>query len=97
MKRYNRNCRDANELALITHAKALGGEWWEDGPLDGWILHRGNWTPVEIKLPEREGSANEYTGAQQRFFRWCAERRAKWLTWRTVSDVERDLGARRVA
>lgn len=97
MKRYNRNTRDANELALITHAKALGGEWWEDGPLDGWTIHRGIWTPVEIKIPEREGIQGEYTSQQLRFFRWCSERRAKWFTWRTVADVERDLGARRAA
>jgi hypothetical protein len=97
MKRYNRNCRDANEAPLLAHALALGGEWWEDGPLDGWVLHRGVWTPTEIKIPEREGAINEYTPQQVRFFRWCSERRAKWFTWRTVSDVERDLGARRTA
>lgn len=97
MKRYNRNRRDANEDLLLKHALALGGECWEDGPLDGWILHRGVWIPTEIKIPEREGVTNEYTPQQLRFFRWCSERRAKWFTWRTVSDVERDLGARRTA
>lgn len=99
MKRYDRNRRDANELALITHAKALGAEWQEEGPLDGWvwISRHMSWMPVEIKMPEREGQKHEYTPAQLRFFRWCSERRAKWFTWRTVADVERDLGARRVA
>jgi hypothetical protein len=99
MKNYRRNRRDANELALITHAKALGGEWVEDPPLDGWvwISRHQAWMPVEIKIPEREGTANEYTSRQLRFFRWCSERRARWFTWRTVADVERDLGARRAA
>jgi hypothetical protein len=99
MKRYNRNNRDANEIALITHAKALGAEWQEEGPLDGWvwISRLERWMPVEIKIPEREGLKYEYTPAQQRFFRWCSERRAKWFTWRVLADVERDLGARRAA
>lgn len=99
MKRYNRNNRDANELALITHAKALGGEWFEEGPLDGWvwIARHQTWVPVEIKIPEREGLKGEFTPAQKRFARWCSERQAKSLIWRTVADVERDLGARRAA
>jgi hypothetical protein len=97
MKRYNRNRRDANENALVTHAKALGADWWEDGPLDGWVLQRGVWMPTEIKVPEREGTSDEYTSQQLRFFRWCSERRAKWFTWRTLSDVESALGARRTA
>jgi hypothetical protein len=97
MKRYDRNRRDGNEHALVAHARALGADWWEDGPLDGWTYQRGVWTPTEIKQPEREGLVGEYTSAQLRFFRWCSERRAKWFTWRVLGDVERDLGARRTA
>lgn len=97
MKRYNRNRRDANESTLVTHAKALGAQWLEEGPLDGWIHFRGVFTPTECKIPEREGASDEYTPAQLRFFRWCSEHRAKWFTWRTLEDVERDLGARRAA
>lgn len=97
MKRYNRNRRDTNESVLVTHAKALGADWWEDGPLDGWVIHRGAWMPTEIKIPAREGMADEYTPQQLRFFRWCSERRAKWFTWRTLTDVETSLGARRTA
>lgn len=97
MKRYNRNCRDANEKALVAHAQAMGCDWWEDGPLDGWAIHRGVWMPVEIKVPEREGTKGEYTPLQLRFFRWCSERRAGWWTWRTLTDVETSLGARRTA
>lgn len=94
MKRYNRNRRDANEQPLVKTAQQLGAQWWEDGPLDGWVLFRGVWTPCEIKIPEREGEADEYTPAQLRFFRWCSEHRAKWFTWRTDEDVLRDLGAK---
>jgi hypothetical protein len=97
MKRYNRNRRDGNESPLIAHAKALGADWWEDGPLDGWLIKSGVWMPVEIKRPEREGMSDEYTPQQLKFFRWCSERRAKWLTWRTLTDVESSLGARRTA
>lgn len=97
MKRYNRNRRDNNERPLVAHAERLGAHWLEDGPLDGWTYFRGIWTPTEIKDPAREGFADEYTPQQLRFFRWCSERRAKWFTWRTIEDVERDLGARRAA
>jgi hypothetical protein len=97
MKRYKSNPRDANENELVKHAKALGADWLAAPPLDGWALFRGVWMPVEIKIPEREGTPNEYTSAQLRFFRWCSERRAKWWTWRTLADVEKDLGARRAA
>jgi hypothetical protein len=95
VKRYNRNTRDANELALITVAKALGGEWLEEGPLDGWvwIARQRRWMPVEIKLPEREGQAHEYTPMQKRFFTWCRERCAPWFVWRTNADVIRDLSS----
>lgn len=94
MKRYNRNRRDANEVQLVKLAETLGAKWWEDGPLDGWVLFRGTWTPAEIKIPEREGTENEYTPQQLRFFRWCSENRGKWFTWRVDGDVLRDLGAR---
>lgn len=94
---YKKNNRDGNELPLIEHAQRLGARWRQGPPLDGWLLFRGSWLPVEIKLPEREGTANEYTALQKRFFTFCREYGGKWLTWRTKDDVERDLGARRVA
>lgn len=88
------NPRDANEQALLTTALTLGAQWLEQGPLDGWIFWRGQWLPVEIKLPEREATKHEYTPAQQRFFRWCRDRNARWLVWRTDADVIRDLSGR---
>lgn len=95
--RTRHNKRDANELPLIEHARRFGAQWRMGPPLDGWILWRGGWLPVEIKLPEREGHKREYTPAQQRFFTFCREYGGRWLTWRTEADVERDLGARRAA
>jgi hypothetical protein len=88
------NPRDANEQALLRVAERLGGAWLECGPLDGWIVWRGAWLPVEIKIPEREGLRHEYTAAQKRFFAWCVIRNARWLVWRTDADVLRDLGGK---
>jgi hypothetical protein len=67
------------------------------GPLDWWLLWRGQWVPVEIKDPNVEGRKNEFTPAQRRFFAFAREHGGKWLTWRTTEDVLRDLGARRTA
>jgi hypothetical protein len=96
MKRYNRNTRDANEQPLVQLSEGLGGWWREDGPLDGWVWipRQARWMPVEIKMPEREGTAHEYTPAQQRFFRWARERAAPWFVWRTEADVIRDIAGR---
>jgi hypothetical protein len=93
--RYDK--RDANEPQLVETALKFGARWRIGPPLDGWILWRGQWLPVEIKLPEREGTANEYTPLQKRFFAFCREFGGKWLTWRTDDDVIRDLGGRRAA
>lgn len=88
------NPRDANELPLIETARRLGAQWRQGPPLDGWIVWRGLWLPVEIKLPEREGTAHEYTPLQKRFFTFCRDYGGRWLTWRTDADVIRDLGGR---
>lgn len=94
MKPHRANPRDANEQALLDVSWQLGGHWCEAPPLDGWVWARGQWTPVEIKLPEREGLAHEYTPLQKRFFNWCRLHQARWWVWRTADDVIRDLGAR---
>lgn len=94
--RYDRNQRDANEKALLAVAARLGCAWREQGPLDGWVwvARQGRWMPVEIKIPEREGTRGEYTPAQRGFFRWCEQMQAPWWVWRTEQDVMRDLGAK---
>jgi hypothetical protein len=87
--------RDENEAALIKLAEQLGAHWWEGPPLDGRIFFRGICLgDVEIKMPEREGTAREYTALQQRYFTWCRLRNIKWHVWRTDSDVLALLGAR---
>ena len=96
-KRFSRNHRDTNEPPLLELAKRLGARWIEEGPLDGWIFFRGSWMPVEIKLPEREGLASEYTAHQKRFLSWCRGTGATVLLWRTEDDVIKSLGGRRTA
>lgn len=94
--RYSHNTRDANEAELVGLAARLGGAWREDGPLDGWIFvpRLARWMPVEIKRPEREGLADEYTKGQRQFIAWAKAHGAPWWVWRTSEDVLRDLGAR---
>lgn len=89
--------RDANEPALVALAQRLGAQWRNGPPLDGWILWRGLWLPVEIKLPEREGLKHEYTPLQKRFFTFCRDYGGKYFTWRCEDDIIRDLGGRRAA
>lgn len=88
--------RDGNDSELVAHALQLGGHFVRGGPLDGWcwVPRLALWRPVEIKRPEVEGQAHEYTPQQQRFMRWCRERGAPWWVWRTCDDVTRDLGGR---
>lgn len=94
MKPRYANPRDLNEQDLVKLAESLGGHWLQEGPLDGWVFVRGRWMPVEIKRPEREGLAHEYTPMQRRFFTWCRERGAPWWIWRTSADVIGYLGGR---
>lgn len=96
--RYAETHRDSNEPALVKIARQLGAGWYQSHPLDGWVLHRGVWLgPSEIKMPEREGLAHEYTPAQKRFLTWAIANRAPHFTWRTEEDVYKTLGARRSA
>lgn len=90
---------DANHLDLVAHAQGLGGYFVRVGPLEGWLWcpRLGMWRPVEIKIPAREGLANEYTPQQKRFMRWCLDHGAPWLVWRDRFDVETSLGAVRTA
>jgi hypothetical protein len=97
VNRYSHNQRDGNEAELLGLAERLGAHWLEAPPLDGWISWRGQWLPVEIKAPEREGLAHEYRPAQRRFFAWCKLHGARWLVWHSADDVLRDLCGRRAA
>ncbi len=89
--------RDTNENQLVSLAEQLGGMWEQTGPLDGWLLWRGVWTPVEIKRPDGpKGGRNHrhYTPAQVLFLGRCKERNAPVWTWRCERDVMACLGAR---
>jgi hypothetical protein len=87
---------DSNEEMLIEVAEKLGGRIMMCGPLDFWLWHPRLrcWFPVEVKRPEREGSARQYTKLQLRFFRWCQLNNAPWHIWRTEGDVLATLGAK---
>lgn len=81
--------RDTNENELVSLAEQLGGLWEQTPPLDGWLLWRGVWTPVEIKHGK-----NPYTESQVLFLARCKERNAPVWTWRTERDVMACMGAR---
>lgn len=87
--------RDSNEQALISLAERLG--WWLtklDTPCDFLGCRRGVWFPIEIKRPERENHADEFTPQQKIFHVDAFRRGARVLVWRTESDVMADSGAR---
>jgi hypothetical protein len=87
--------RDKNEDALVTLAERLGAHFWAGPPLDGQLFFRGCCLGnVEIKMPEREGGAREYTPQQKRYFTWASQRGIKWHVWRTNDDVLATLGAK---
>jgi hypothetical protein len=97
VNRYSQTTRDANEEVLLKVAEQLGAHWVQGPPLDGWVIWRGMWIPCEIKVPEREGHADEYTPAQLRFLRFCELHRGPHFIWRTPEDVIRSLSGQRSA
>lgn len=87
--------RDNNESELIKLAEQLG--WWmiplaEPWDWVGW--RRGQWLPIEIKNPDCEGHADEFTAKQRMHHTEAFKRGAKILIWRTADDVIRDSQAR---
>lgn len=81
--------RDANEPDLVTLAEGLGCTFEKIGPLDWWVGFRGSWLPLEIKTFE-----GTYTPKQVHFIARCKTRGLPVWTWRSESDVFRDLGVR---
>jgi hypothetical protein len=97
MKRYAAR-RDAVEPELVTLARSLG--WWLirlEEPCDWLACRRGVWYPLEIKNPESQGHADEFTPAQVIFHGDASARRAPVLIWRTADDVCRDSASKVVA
>ena len=78
-------------------------------PFDGWGWHPKwsnylrrdvnpglpacGFMPIEIKRPEREGHANEYTWRQKKVLHTLQIAGATWMTWREPADVYRAVGA----
>lgn len=89
--------RDANEKPLVNLAREIGAFWLYAGPFDGWACWRGRWLLVEVKNPNCEGHADEYTKDQVQMMIRLRERGIVWSVWRTENDVYRDLGVRRSA
>lgn len=87
--------RDNNESPLIRLAAQLG--WWliktnEPSDFIGW--RRGQWQLIEVKNPDCEGHADEFTAKQGIFHKDASNRGAKILIWRREADVLRDSNAR---
>ena len=90
-RRPQRHRKDKNEKPLLKLARAIGIQWFQAPPLDGWAWHMrlSAWYPVEVKDPKREGWVDEYTPAQRRFISMCEMTGAPYFTWRTDQDVMR--------
>lgn len=85
--RYNART-DANDTELVKLARRLGARVFRiRTPVDLMVLWRGQWHPVELKLPKKP-----YTTAQKGFLAEAHENGGKVWTWREESDVFRDLG-----
>lgn len=96
-KRPQRHRRDGNQSALVGVFEQLGGQWvpYANKPFDGWAYHaRFGYLPVEIKLEEREGHANEYTPRQQKLLHRMKAAGLPWLVWRTQADVVSSINRR---
>jgi hypothetical protein len=85
------NTRDDNEPDLVAVVERLGVNWWQGGPLDGWVNVLG-WIPVEIKNPDGK---DEYRPSQVRFIQLCLDRGWPVWTWRTEQDVIECVNTRR--
>lgn len=90
--------RDSNEEPLVQLAETLG--WWmhksqEIGDWTGW--RRGQWHVIEIKNPDQQGHADEFTPKQRLLHAEAHKRGARILVWRTKDDVFRDSNARATA
>lgn len=87
--------RDNNDPELVTFARRIG---WELFPVkeycDYFGLRRGVWYAVEIKNPDCEGHADEFTRDERNFMAKVAACGGRILLWRTKDDVLRDSNAR---
>lgn len=87
--RYNH--RDANEAEIVKVIGQLGIEWYEGGPLDGWVW-LGQWTPVEIKTAK-----GKLTVGQKEFISRCNMTDRQYRIWRTPLEAIESVQAYRRA
>ncbi len=87
--------RDNNEPELVKFAARLGWRLWKTHEPADWIgLREGRWYLIEIKNPDCEGHADEYTPAQVIFHGDVKNCGGRILVWRTIDDVIRDSQAK---
>lgn len=87
--------RDDNEPELVKLASRLGWRFWKLHEPSDWLsLRRGVWHVIEIKNPNCEGHADEYTYDQRKFRAEVFACGGRLVTWRTKDDVFRDSNAR---
>jgi hypothetical protein len=90
--------RDVNDSELKVFAERVGWKLWKlDTPCDYLGLRRGVWWPIEIKDPDKEGHADEFTYDQRKFMAETFACGGRVLVWRTKEDVMRDSNARTTA
>lgn len=75
------NHRDANERTIILALESLGIEWYEGGPLDGWIF-LDRWIPVEIKT-----ETGTLTAGQTAFIARCELDGRPYRLWRNANQA----------
>jgi len=87
--------RDNNDGDLRKFAERLGWRLWPlKEPCDYLGLRRGEFHAVEIKNPDCEGHADEFTADEIKFMTEVKNCGGRILVWRRESDVLRDSGAR---
>lgn len=79
--RYNH--RDGNETLIVAALAAMGVDWVEAPPLDGWCF-LGQWIPVEIKNPN---GRNRKTDSQNDFIDACERDGKPYRIWRSANDA----------
>jgi len=90
--------RDKNELPLVRIAIQLHWRLWKlDQPCDWLGLRRGQFFAIEIKNPDCEGHADEYTPQQKLFHADVKNCGGRVLVWRTELDVINDSQVRAIA
>ncbi len=84
------NKRDACEAEGVLALAAIGIEWFEAPPLDGWIVVDGVHIPVEWKMP-----GQPLTDSQNQFIDACERLGAPYRIWRSALEAVTSIQALR--